>query len=162
MKYLKTFESFTSKETLNEGKAEKIIEAIERKLVKFNPMEIAEIESIIANYDRSQWIEEMMKMEVFTGIDKDAIDTIIDTVMFGQNKPENIELTFKRVDPDTGNFIYKGSDGNVYVSVDGVIHDVTDEGEPLGTVYNITIKKGEPIYNKADRFGNDPGSKKQV
>jgi hypothetical protein len=71
------------------------------------------------------------------------------------------ELTFKRVDPDTGNFIYLGTDGNMYVDIEGVIHDVTDEGEPLGPVRNVVIKKGEPIYNKEDRFGRNPGSKIQ-
>lgn len=76
-------------------------------------------------------------------------------------KENKIALKFKRVDEDTGNLIYKGSDGNIYVSVDGVIHDVTGEGEPLSPVHNVYIQAGEPIYNPADRFGRDPGSKVQ-
>lgn len=74
---------------------------------------------------------------------------------------EKIELTFLRVDPDTGNLIYRGTDGNNYVEIDGEINDMTDQSEPLGPVYNVKIKAGEPIYNPEDRFGRNPGSKRQ-
>lgn len=64
----------------------------------------------------------------------------------------NVELTFLKVDPDTGNIIYRGSDKNNYVSVDGKIYDMTDEGEPYCPVHNVEIKKGEPVYDPQDRF----------
>jgi len=75
---------------------------------------------------------------------------------------EKIELTFLRPDEDTGNFIYKGTDGKIYISIDGIIHDVTQEREPLGPVYNTFVKPGEPVYNPEDRFGRNPGSKIQT
>lgn len=65
-----------------------------------------------------------------------------------------VELIFKRVDPDTGNLLYKGTDGNMYVSVEGEIHDMTDEGEPLTPMHNVKVKAGEPVYDPNDRFGN--------
>lgn len=70
-----------------------------------------------------------------------------------------ILLTFLRVDENTGNFIYKGSDGNIYIDIEGVIHDVTKQREPIGPVYNTIIKTGEPVYNPEDRFARNPGSK---
>ena len=73
-----------------------------------------------------------------------------------------IALTFLRPDEDTGNFIYKGSDKKLYISIDGVIHDVTEQGEPIGPVYNTYVKQNEPIYNPEDRFGRNPGSKLQT
>lgn len=73
-----------------------------------------------------------------------------------------VELTFLRVDDNTGNFFYKGSDGNIYVSIEGAIHSVTDEREPNYPVHNTIIKQGEPIYNPEDRFGRNPGSKLQT
>ncbi len=72
--------------------------------------------------------------------------------------PKKIELTYVRTD-DNGNFIYKGTNGEMYQEVEGVIHDVTDQGEPLAPVHNVVIKKGDPIYNPEDRFGRNPGSK---
>lgn len=74
---------------------------------------------------------------------------------------KRVELTFLRVDEGTGNFIYKGTDGELYVEVEGEINDMTNEGEPLGPVRNVDIKVGEPIYNPEDRFGRNVGSKKQ-
>jgi hypothetical protein len=73
-----------------------------------------------------------------------------------------VELTFLRTDENTGNFLYKGTDGNIYMSIDGQMHDLTRQGEPLGPVYNTYIKTGEPIYNPEDRFGRNPGSKVQT
>lgn len=75
-------------------------------------------------------------------------------------KPK-VELTFLRVDEGTGSLIYKGSDGDIYIEVEGVIHDLTEEGEPLAPFRNYIIKAGEPIYNPADRFGRNVGSKTQ-
>jgi len=75
-----------------------------------------------------------------------------------------IELTFLEVDQDTGNFVYKGSNGKIYMSLDGIIHDTTEDPdyrEPIGPVHNVVIKKGEPVYSKEDRFGRNPGSKLQ-
>jgi hypothetical protein len=72
--------------------------------------------------------------------------------------PKKMELTYVRTD-DNGNFIYKDINGEMYQDVDGVIHDVTDQGEPLSPVYNVVVKTGEPIYNPEDRFGRNPGSK---
>lgn len=66
-----------------------------------------------------------------------------------------IELTFVRVDPDTGNLVYKGTDKNMYISVEGVIHDVTDEMEPDTPAKNVKIKDGEPEYDPEDRFARD-------
>lgn len=65
---------------------------------------------------------------------------------------DKVVLTFLRVDPDTGNIIYRGSDKDNYVSVEGTIHDMTDEGEPLAPVKNVIIKEGEPVYDPKDRF----------
>lgn len=73
-----------------------------------------------------------------------------------------IELVFKKVDEDTGNLIYKGSDDNIYIDVEGTIHNVTDEREPLAPVRNVYVKQGEPVYNPEDRFGRNPGSKRQT
>jgi len=72
--------------------------------------------------------------------------------------PKKMELTYVRTDSN-GNFIYKDINGKMYQDVEGVIHDVTNEGEPLSPVHNVVIKKGEPIYNPEDRFGRNPGSK---
>ena len=72
--------------------------------------------------------------------------------------PKKIQLKYVRTD-DNGNFIYKGTDGEMYQDVEGVIHDVTDQGEPLGPVHNVEVMKGEPVYNPEDRFGRNPGSK---
>jgi hypothetical protein len=72
--------------------------------------------------------------------------------------PKKIQLTYVRTD-DNGNFIYKGNDGEIYQDVEGVIHDVTDQGEPLSPVHNVEVIKGQPIYNSEDRFGRNPGSK---
>jgi hypothetical protein len=64
-----------------------------------------------------------------------------------------VELTFLKVDPDTGNIIYRGTDKNNYVDVEGTIHDMTEEGEPDSPVHNVKVKAGEPLYDKNDRFG---------
>lgn len=72
--------------------------------------------------------------------------------------PKKMELTYVRTD-DNGNFIYKDINGDMYQDVEGVIHDVTDQGEPLAPVHNVVVKKGDPIYNPEDRFGRNPGSK---
>ena len=73
-----------------------------------------------------------------------------------------IELTFLRVDENTGNFIYKGSDGKIYTDVEGVYHNTTNYGEPDSPAHNVHPKKGEPIYNPEDRFGRNPESKTQA
>lgn len=64
-----------------------------------------------------------------------------------------VELTFKKVDPDTGNLLYKGTDGKMYASLQGTIYDMTDAGEPDTPVHDVKIKVGEPEYDPKDRFG---------
>lgn len=78
----------------------------------------------------------------------------------GVKKTNKIILTYLRVDSNTGNIIYRGTDRNNYVNIEGVIYDMTDEGEPLSPVHNVIIKKGEPVYDPKDRFAKRLTSKK--
>lgn len=89
----------------------------------------------------------------------DNVQTVTDVVI--NEAVNNVELTYLRQDEDTGNFIYGDNDNNKYVSVDGVIHTLTDYGEPNYPIANAIVKKGEPVYNPADRFGRNVGSKIQ-
>jgi hypothetical protein len=73
---------------------------------------------------------------------------------FDINEAATVQLTYLR-DDDGGRMLYKGSDGNMYVEVEGVIHDMTDEGEPISPVHNVKIKPGEPVYDPNDRFGKN-------
>jgi hypothetical protein len=66
-----------------------------------------------------------------------------------------VELTFIKVDEDTGNLIYLGDNGKKYMSLKGEIHSLTNEGEPDVPVKNVIVKDGEPVYDKSDRFGKN-------
>lgn len=71
-----------------------------------------------------------------------------------EDKNNKIELTFLKVDEDTGNLIYVGSNKKKYASVDGIIYSMTPYGEPDYPMYDgVVIKKGEYIYDTKDRFG---------
>ena len=114
------------------------------------------------NKNLKQFIqEELIKLHKITLLEeqKKQIESELKLLNEGVN---TIELTFLKVDEGTGNFIYRGSDGHIYVSIEGVIHDVTDEREPDSPVHNTIIKQGEPIFNHEDRFGRNPGSKRQT
>lgn len=66
-----------------------------------------------------------------------------------------VELTFIKVDEDTGNLIYRGDDGHRYICLEGEIHSLTNAGEPDVPVKNVIVKDGEPVYDKSDRFGKN-------
>lgn len=68
-----------------------------------------------------------------------------------KNPAKKIILTFKELDPDTGNIYYTGTDGKLYVTVEGIIH-ATSYGTPSHKVTSAVIKKGEFKWDAKDRF----------
>lgn len=70
------------------------------------------------------------------------------------NEGKTVTLTFNGLN-DNGDITYKGSDGKVYVSVEGVIHSTTKQGEAERPAQNVKVKKGEVIYNPKDRFNRN-------
>ncbi|MCU0431708.1 MAG: hypothetical protein MUF42_17235 [Cytophagaceae bacterium] len=65
-----------------------------------------------------------------------------------------VQLYFQSVDVATGNIIYRGTNNELYISVEETIHFMTGEGEPLSPVNSerIIIADGEPKYDPNDPF----------
>ena len=114
------------------------------------------------NEELNQFIkEELIKLHKITLLEEQKTQ-IEDKLRLLTESTNTVVLTFLRTDEGTGNFLYKGSDGDVYVSIDGVIYTLTNAMEPDYPVHNTIVKPGEPIYNPEDRFGRNPGSKLQT
>lgn len=83
-------------------------------------------------------------------------------------KAEKKKITAKFIrEDDNGRGIYKGSDGEMYVDVDGVAHDMTDSGEPLTPMPNVTLifpkvkkAKKSPLQRKPAKSEGGRGMKK--
>lgn len=84
-------------------------------------------------------------------------------------KPGKKKITAKFIRKDDwGRGIYKGSDGEMYVDVEGEAHDMTDSGEPNTPVRNVTLlfpkvkpaTKKSPLQRKPAKSEGGRGMKK--
>jgi len=76
-------------------------------------------------------------------------------------KKAEVKATYVRED-DQNRGLYKGDDGNIYVDVEGVLYEMTDEGEPLypatGVEKNGSMRKSATLdYGTVVELKEDPG-----